>query len=385
MRRWGWRNEAILTIAVAALQIAGTTGAARHQSDVRSLDAGGYLLLGAAVAVLPARRRWPVATMAATFLLTLGYSLAGYPNGPIWAPLIIAFGTALVAGHRRAAYATLLAGYAGFEWLVPAVTGNDWPSAASAIGLAAWLLLILAISEVVRFRLAYRSESRRRAVEEERTRIEEARRQASEQRLGIARELHDVLAHSISLINVQAGVALELMDQRPDAARNALASIKQTSKDALIEVQSVLAALRQSDEPAPHAPTPTLGDLAGLLDNAEATGLETHLQTTGTPSPVPVAVEQAAYRIVQEAVTNVVRHADATTVMVQVTYLPDELELTVEDDGRGPSTSVSNGGYGISGMRERASALGGQLSAEPRADRGFCVSVRLPLNTDVTS
>ena len=189
MRRWGWRDEAILTIVVAAVQIGGTTADAHHQSGVRALDFGGYLLLAAAVAVLPARRRWPVATLAATFLFTLGYALAGYPNGPIWAPLTIAFGTALVKGHRPAAYATLLLGYGGFEWLVPAVTGNDWPSTASAIGLAAWLLLILAVSEVIRFRLAYRTESRRRALEEERTRSEEARRQASEQRLGIAREL----------------------------------------------------------------------------------------------------------------------------------------------------------------------------------------------------
>jgi signal transduction histidine kinase len=385
VRRWGWRDEAILTIVVAAVQIGGTTADAHHQSGVRALDFGGYLLLAAAVAVLPARRRWPVATLAATFLFTLGYALAGYPNGPIWAPLTIAFGTALVKGHRPAAYATLLLGYGGFEWLVPAVTGNDWPSTASAIGLAAWLLLILAVSEVIRFRLAYRTESRRRALEEERTRSEEARRQASEQRLGIARELHDVLAHSISLINVQAGVALELMDQRPDSARNALASIKQTSKDALIEVQSVLAALRQADEPAPHAPTPTLADLTGLLDNAKAAGLDTRLQTTGTPAAVPIAVEQAAYRIVQEAVTNVVRHADATSVTVRLSYLSDELQLTVEDDGRGASTPLSNGGYGISGMKERASALGGQLSAGQNSGRGFSVRARLPLGTDATS
>jgi signal transduction histidine kinase len=291
----------------------------------------------------------------------------------------------LIAGHRLAAYAWLFVGYVCFEWLVPAVTNSDYPSAAAAVGLAAWLLLILAVSEVIRFRLAYRSEIRRRALEEERTRIEEARRQASEQRLGIARELHDVLAHSISLINVQAGVALELMDQRPDSARNALASIKQTSKDALIEVQSVLAALRQADEPAPHAPTPTLADLTGLLDNAEAAGLVTQLQTTGTPTSVPIAVEQAAYRIVQEAVTNVVRHAEATSVTVQLNYLSDELQVTVEDDGRGVSAPLSNGGYGISGMRERASALGGQLSAGQNSGRGFCVRARLPISTDAAS
>lgn len=385
MKRWGWDNEAVLAIVVAAVQIGGTTAAARHQSDFRSLDAGGYLLLAAAVAVLPARRRWPVPTLLATFVLTLGYSLAGYPNGPVWAPLIIAFGTALVAGHRIAAYAWLVVGYACFEWLVPAVTNDHFPSAAGAVGLAAWLLLILAASEAVRGRLAYQRESRRRALEQERTRIEESRRQASEQRLGVARELHDVLAHSISLINVQAGVALELMDQRPDSARNALSAIKQTSKDALIEVQSVLAALRQADEPAPHAPTPTLADLTGLLDNARAAGLEVRLQTTGTPPALPVAVEQAAYRIVQEAVTNVVRHANAKTVTVQLHYFADELHLEVHDDGRGGTTASSNAGYGINGMRERACALGGQLTVGQDSDRGFCVRARLPLDTGVAS
>jgi signal transduction histidine kinase len=385
VRRWGWGHEAVLAIVVATVQIGGTAAAARHQADFRSLDAGGYLLLAAAAAVLPARRRWPVATLVTTFVLTLGYSLAGYPNGPVWAPLIIAFGTALVAGHRTAAYAWLFVGYACFEWLVPAVTGKSFPSAAAAIGLAAWLLLILAVSEAVRSRLAYQRESRRRALEQERTRVEETRRQASEQRLGIARELHDVLAHSISLINVQAGVALELMDQRPEAARNALSAIKDTSKDALLEVQSVLAALRRADEPAPHAPTPTLADLAVLLDNAQAAGLEVRLETTGAPAALPVAVEQAAYRIVQEAVTNVVRHADATMVTVQLSYLSDEIQLAVQDDGRGGSAAPANGGYGISGMRERVAALGGQLSAGPDASRGFCVRARLPLGVDAAS
>ena len=385
MRRWGWRHEAILAVVVAGLQLGGTTAAARHQSDVNSLDAGGYLLLAAAVIVLPARRRWPVPTLVATFLLTLGYSLTSYPNGPIWAPLIIAFGTALVGGHRIAAYAWLIVGYACFEWLVPAVTNKDFPSTAAIVGLAAWLLLILAVSEAVRGRLAYRSESRRRALEVERTRIEEARRQASEQRLGIARELHDVLAHSISLINVQAGVALELMDQRPDSARTALSAIKQTSKDALLEVQSVLAALRRPDEPAPHAPTPTLGDLTGLLDNARAAGLEVRLQVSGTPATLPVAVEQAAYRIVQEAVTNVVRHARARAVTVQLSYLPDELQLVVEDDGQGAASPLPNGGYGINGMRERASALGGQLTAGPHAGGGFRVHAHVPLHAEGAS
>ena len=138
--RWDWRAETALLAVVGIVQLLGTSLAARHQTGVRSLDGWGYLLLTAAVAALPLRQRWPVPAFAAVFALTLGYALLNYPGGPLWAPLIITFGTILVAGRRLAAYLSLAAGYGSFLWLVKAVTGRPYPSAAEAIGLAAWLL-----------------------------------------------------------------------------------------------------------------------------------------------------------------------------------------------------------------------------------------------------
>ncbi|HMA46175.1 MAG TPA: histidine kinase dimerization/phosphoacceptor domain-containing protein, partial [Frankiaceae bacterium] len=252
--RWDWRADVVVAAVAGLVQVGGTALAARHQTDVRPLDAVGVLLLLAGPAALVGRRRWPVPVLGVAFGATLGYVLLDYPGGPIWASLIVAFGTAVAAGRRLVAYASLVTGYGAFLWLPSVVGVEPAPSPWAAVGLAAWLGALLAVSELVRSRRAYRQASRQRALEAERSRQEQARRRASEQRLGIARELHDVLAHSISLINVQAGVALELIDRRPEQVRTALAAIKQASRDALVEVQSVLDALRQAGEPAPRAP-----------------------------------------------------------------------------------------------------------------------------------
>src|SRR5689334_19262697 len=234
-----------------------------------------------------------------------------YPGGPIWIALIIAFGGALIGGHRIAAYASLLAGYVCFLWLAKLTTGKPGPSAGVAVGLAAWLLFLLAGSELIRNRRAYARASRQRAIEERRSAYEADRRRASEERLGIARELHDVVAHSLSLINVQAGVALELMDRRPEQVRTALTAIKQASRDALVDVQSVLDAVRR----------------------AEATGLVVGTRVEADLAALPSGVGAAGYRIVQEALTNVVRHADASSVSVRIGEDGGALVIEVEDDG----------------------------------------------------
>ncbi len=207
-----------------------------------------------------------------------------------------------------------------------------------------------------------------------------AGRRASEERLDIARELHDVLAHSISMINVQAGVALELMEQRPEQARTALTTIKQASRDALVEVQAVLGALRQAGEPAATAPTPGMANLDRLVSGARAAGLRVEVHVDGEPRPVPVGTDLAAYRILQESLTNVVRHAGATAVTVTVGYRLRELTLEVADDGRTEANGHGPGsGSGIAGMRERAEALGGELDTGRRLGYGFRVLARLPL------
>jgi signal transduction histidine kinase len=390
--------DALLVLGAAAVQVVGTVFASHHQPNSDPLDAFGYLLLAAGPASLILRRRWPVAVLAATFAATFGYLLLGYPGGPIWLSLIIAFVTVVLRGQRIVAYTSLALGFLLSVWLDPLVRGNPGPAVAQALGIAAWLLALAAGGEVLRYRRALRAAAVRQAIEVRHSEEEAARRRASDERLDIARELHDVLAHSISMINVQAGVALELMDERPEQARTSLATIKQASKDALVEVQAVLGALREAGEAATTTPAPSVADLGRLLSGARSAGLQVNVRVDGETYPLPVGTDLAAYRILQESLTNVVRHARASTVDVTVSYRPRELSVEVVDDGRPPANDgrppandrqppsargrrngARPGGSGIAGMRERAVALGGELEAGRHPAGGFRVVARLPL------
>ena len=279
-----------------------------------------------------------------------------------------------MAGHRVVAVVVALAGWLAFTWL-PYLVGNESrPGLAGTFGLLAWLLVLLALGEVARA-------GRARAAETARTREEEARRRASEERLRIARELHDVLAHNISLINVQAGVALHLMDEQPEQARTALSAIKQASKDALGELRSVLEVLRRSGEAEPRTPQPGLAELDDLISRAGTAGLEVTVDVTGVRRPLPAEVDLAAFRIVQEAVTNFARHAGQATAAVRVAYGEHDVTLQIDDDGRsGTPSAIAGSGSGIAGMRERTAALGGRLEVGPRPDGGFRVRAELPMD-----
>src|SRR6266545_4015196 len=207
--RWarGRRADAGIALVVGVLQIVGTYVASRHQTEHGSLDALAYTLLAAGPVALLWRRRQPVAVLLVVFATTLAYWVSDYPRGPVFFALIVAFITTVIAGHRAVAIVMVIGGWAAFTWL-PYLAGNDSrPGLAGPSALLAWLLVLLGVGEVARA-------GRARAAETARTREEEARRRASEERLRIARELHDVLAHNISLINVQAGVALHLMDEQ---------------------------------------------------------------------------------------------------------------------------------------------------------------------------
>jgi signal transduction histidine kinase len=381
---------ALVPVVIGLVQVVGTTFAAMHQQAVRPLDPWAYLLLVAGPVALLWRTRAPEAVLMVAFAVTLAYELRGYPGGPVYLSLAVSYVFCAVFGRRQVAYATLAGGYALLVFGAPWLTGRGSPSAATALGVAAWLLVLLAIGELARQRRAAAREHRLRARQERLRRDEEARRQATEERLDIARELHDVVAHSLSLINVQSGVALELIDSRPEQARDALAAIKATSRDALVEVQGVLNSLRRKGESAPSAPSPTLRDLDGLVAGVRGVGVEVSVVTEGVAVPLPSQVELAASRIVQEALTNVARHARASRAVVTLRYLPDHLEMQVEDDGRGSSAqavdsattgggAADGGGNGIPGMRERAAALGGELSAGPLDGRGFRVLASLPV------
>jgi len=307
------------------------------------------------------------------FAATLGYFILGYSQGPIWILLIVAYVAAALQGHLREAAIVAVAAFVVIPWLDLLVHDGKAPSVASLVALAAWLILLLGVAEFARVR-------RERAAEAARIAEEEELRRASEERLRIARELHDALGHHLSLINVQSGVALHLNEQLPDQARTSLAAIKDASKEALAELRSVLDILRQDGEPAPRSPTSTLARLDDLVAQASAAGLQVRTAIEGRARAMPFGVDVAAYRIVQEALTNVTRHAPRSSATVRVNYGEHDLTVQVDDDGRGTTQPVVAGsGKGIIGMRERVAALGGELQAGPRPGGGFRVRARLPL------
>ena len=367
--------DAALAVALAAFLLVGTYFASEGQPDRRAFDAGAVALLLVAAGALAWRRRFPVAVLLVVFGATLIYFVVGYAASPIWLAMIVAYFTAVVAGHRLPAAVVAVVGFLVFPWLDFLLRDAPAPSPANLAGLAAWLLVVLGVGEGIRIR-------RERAAEAARIREEEALRRAGEERLRIARELHDALGHHLSLINMQSGVALHLNKELPEQARSSLTAIKQASKEALSELRSVLDILRQEGEPAARSPTWTLARLDDLVSQAAAAGLEVRAETDGEVRRLPFAVDVAAFRIVQEALTNVTRHAGPATATVRVSYGDRDLTVQVDDDGRGqpgPGRAPGNG-KGITGMRERAAALGGDLEAAPRPGGGFRVVARLPLN-----
>jgi signal transduction histidine kinase len=372
----GRPTDVAVAALVAVAQLGLTTLAARRQPDRQALDLLAYLLLAVGPVALLWRRRSPAVVLAVVMASNVLYFGLGYPYGPAWLALIVAFWTAVTGGARRVAWATAVVGLAAYFTLAALLDRVGPATAATIAAHLGWLLLVLSVSEI-----ALAARQRRQAAE--RTRAEEARRRAGEERMRIARELHDVLAHNISLINVQAGVALHLMDEQPGQSRTALVAIKQASNDALGELRSVLDVLRQGDEAPPRAPASGLAQLDSLVAGAGATGLEVRTRVEGLPRPLPAGTDLAAFRIVQESLTNVTRHAGPASATVLVRYGPDDLTVRVDDDGRGPvaATGPGNGnGNGIRGMRERVAALGGELTTGPRPGGGFRVQARLPID-----
>jgi signal transduction histidine kinase len=368
------RNDALIAAAVGTAQVLFTTLAAGHQGDRAAVDAGAYALLIASAAALLARRSHPTATLAFAFATTLAYWLLDYPRGPIFIAVIVAFGTVVARGRRRTAWASLALAYVGFLWL-GALVGVERLTPGKAIALAVWLLALGAGAEFVRAR-------RERAIVARRARKEESLRRAGEERLRIARELHDVLAHNVSLINVQAGVALHLLDKQPEQAAPALAAIKQASAETLREMRSVLGTLRRADEQAPRDPAPSLDRLDELVRRMKAAGLELTIAVEGERRPLLPAIDLAAYRIVQEAATNVARHSGEAAARVQLRYRDRDLVLEISNGGRRSAAGPVPEGNGIVGMRERAVGLGGEFDAGPRAGGGFSVRARLPLERE---
>jgi len=365
------RRDLALPLVVLAVQLIGAAVAGdtfRLFSPPRPLGAVDWVLLVVGPVSLVARRRHPVPVLWMSLVGML--STSGFAH----VTFVVAFFVAATAGKRQSAWLVLVLAFVWDIWLAPLAYGYGVPPANDALLLAGWLLALAIAAEATRI-------AAERAAATIANRRTEQRRNQSEERLRIARDLHDVIGHNISLMNVQASMGLDLMDSQPEQARAALSAIKSVSKEALEELRTMLTTLRQDDDVAPRSPAPGLDRLPELIELTTAAGLTVEVEVRGKARPLPAAVHLAAYRIIQESLTNVARHTGRAQVTVRVTYSEAEVRLEIEDDGtplsdRGAAIGT---GSGITGMRERAAALGGDLSAGFRRGGGFLVSAWLPV------
>jgi len=388
-----WRPRLFLAAALAVVVTFGTLGASHWQPGARDVDALGLLLalVGPVVLVALPRRPWLAVLLAVAAIgayLGLGYAWGPALGGTVGVLVMVA----LTGAPARAR----VVAWSGAVLMWGAVVGaaalrDDVPRPAGLLGGAAWTAVALLVATSVRERLARAAALRAARAERERTAV-------ATERLRIARELHDVLAHSLSAINVQAGVGLHLLDRDVEQARSALGSIKATSRDALDEVRAVLGVVRGEDDASPDAPgdeareprVPTwdLASLPRLAEPLRARGVTVRFDVEAAlEDDLPAHVAGVAYRVVQEALTNVGRHAPAArTVVVRAVEEPVEepggdrrLRVTVTDDG-GPAGAPDRNrpGYGLRGMRERVEAAGGTLVVTPGRD-GFTVDATIPL------
>jgi signal transduction histidine kinase len=335
-------------------------------------------LLVAGGLVLIARRKYPVTVMVVTYALTLSFQATqafGNRGGPAWLPVIVAFATAIYLHRRSAALIFLVVCYVVSLWGPTLLGKGNNPSAVLALSVGAGLAALVGVAELARLR-------RQRSLAIAQSRRDEALRQSSEERLRLARDLHDIVAHNISVINVQANTALHLMHRQPERAEAALTTIHEVSKQALVELRTVLGVLRDVDNEAPRSPVPGLSDLGALLERSRAAGLAVRMIEEGERRrALPTDVDVTAYRIVQESLTNSSRHSGSGRATVRLSYGESELCVQVDDEGPTLRAGHTNGSSkGITGMSERAQALGGTLQAGPRPEGGFSVQARLPLN-----
>ncbi|GHE43256.1 two-component sensor histidine kinase [Streptomyces griseoaurantiacus] len=357
-----------------------------------------------AAAALVLRRLAPLPVLGVTTALALVELITGDPRAPVSMAAVIALFTVAVATDRPTTWRvgvltmTVLTGTAMLSGPLPWYTQEN-------LGLFAWTGMAAAAGDAVRSHRGFVHAIQERAERAERTREEEARRRVAEERLRIARDLHDVVAHHIALVNVQAGVAAHVMDRRPDQAKEALSHVREASRSALNELRATVGLLRQSGDPeAPTEPAPGLARLDELADTFRHAGLPVEVARADHGTILPAAVDLAAYRVIQEALTNVQKHAgEGAKAEVSVVRVDGRVEITVLDGGAGGAHGSEDGGdgdhgrpgdggesedghpgdrggHGLLGMRERVTALAGSLTAGPRYGGGFRVHAILPLD-----
>ncbi|WP_199431432.1 sensor histidine kinase [Qaidamihabitans albus] len=351
-------RDAALAAGVAVIVVGGTVLPMPFGGAGGSPGVLGWTLLLTGCGLLALRGRYPVAVAVGTFVACALYYPLVTADGPLLLTFVVSLYTVAARGHLVSAGALATAALlaTGYGEAVGDVRNVD---DVALVMLAGWLVAVVALGGARHTRHAYLREVEQRA--------------ATEERLHIARELHDVLGHNLSLINVQAGAALHRIQQDPGQAERALDVIKESSRQTLRELRTTLGVLRQAD-----ADGPGLARLDELIEQVRASGLSVRTEVAGERRPLSPDADLTAYRVVQEALTNVRRHAGASSATVHIRYGRDEVRVEVDDDGRGAPERPAGAGHGIRGLGERVGALGGELTAGRHDGGGFRVSVRLP-------
>jgi signal transduction histidine kinase len=375
--RRGWPTAgwlvAIVAVALLALQSVGQRDL-EDATDGRSIDALAALLLAGAASCAIAARRYPATGALATLAFSLTWYAVGYTSSLVNVPHLVAFYFLGASGDRRRQLAVGALAVAGATVGMIGEGGQSTASTASAIG---WTVAAVLLGEVMWNRQALLAEYRARAARAEADREAEAARRVASVRLEIARDLHDVLAHSVALMTVQAGVGKDALERGSDGVGEALATIRSTGRDAMREVQALITVLRDGQQQHGAAPVPTLDRIPDLASAPRAAGIDVSVSVDVGQAEISDLAQLTAYRIVQEALTNVVRHACASRASISVAVDGHDLCVEVRDDGRGADVSAVPG-YGLRGMRERAQSAGGTFQAGPGADRGWVVTARIP-------
>jgi signal transduction histidine kinase len=355
--------------------------------EAREPDPIAYVLLALMAGAMLVRRTRPLDALAVAGIANIVFNGFGYPD-TIGAglPVLIALYSVAAYGTQResriAAAITVVGIAAALVLVSRNLPGVLTPSAVAAnyvLFVTAWIL-----GDSIRTRRAYVGELERRTADLERRRVEEAAAAVEQERRRIARELHDVVTHNVSVMVVQAGAGRRVAGRDPDAAREALAAVEDVGRQALIDMRRLVGVLRTGDErtagraAVERAPQPTLAGLGRLAETVRGAGYEVDLRLGGL-GEIPAGVDLSAYRIVQEALTNVMKHAGPARVEVEVNRADGVLVVEVRDDGRGAACRDGPPGLGLAGMRERAALFGGELEARPRTGGGYLVRARFPL------
>jgi signal transduction histidine kinase len=370
-----WVIDSLLATAflviVLVSHLAGTDGGVKyHDANLASV----LLAIGVAVPYY-FRRHAPLAVLLTSEACLVALAVGDYQTGA--APGVLLVGMYTVAAWCDARDRAIGAGAIVIGLTVIAVVGVPGLSTAGAAFNFAVFAAAYLFGSTMRNRRLYGEQLEARASALERERDEETRRALAEERLRIAQELHDVVAHSMGVIAVQAGVGAHVIDSEPGEAKRALEAISQTSRSTLVEIRRLLGVLRE-DQGASYLPAPGLADLHRLVRDVASTGLHADVHVEGTTTQLPPGVDFTAYRIVQEALTNVLKHAGPATATVIIGYEGTALRLEILDDGRAVNGRATPGGHGLVGMRERVGVYGGSFEAGPRTGGGFRVAVRLP-------